>query len=442
MEGELPTSGHSYFGVVSSAQEAHAILEASKLGLLPRVTRRLTDEERICFVRAGAVFVWEEEEAGIRRWTDHIKWSPSRVSGAFLTYSEIPSRGEETLIKQSFSSVDPSGTKMHLIAYTNKSTFTTGNLPSASRDPLIQGMLARRSNAGRDPRQQPAMHTASTRSGSPSSSGSSSGKRRQYRGSHPALPPIFPVVPNPTGPHSPRPSLPSLPIVEIDPQRAHSASLDDSGHRHRPRSSSGVEQRPSTSRPSPRPSSSYDTSPYGASSSSSHSIPSLPQHTATATASPSTSTFASSHLLPPAGGSSHSWSFPSDLPFRAHPQDHPPPMASFPRLPSIITASAPLLRSPLEAPTSTSPPTPAAPPTAPTASPFDPFPRQLPPIDAAFAAGLPSLGRDSPPRFSPMCGTFLDDNVVSDPLRASRAGAREARGSEDERQLRLLGRTL
>ncbi|GAA5904140.1 hypothetical protein JCM5296_000342 [Sporobolomyces johnsonii] len=252
MEGELPTSGHSYFGVVSSAQEAHAILEASKLGLLPRVTRRLTDEERIRFVRAGAVFVWEEEEAGIRRWTDHIKWSPSRVSGAFLTYSEVPSRGEETLIKQSFSSVDPSGTKMHLIAYTNKSAFTTGNLPSASRDPLIQGMLARRSNSGRDPRQQPAI--------------------------------------------------------------------------------------------------------------------------------------------------------------------------------------------PKEAPTSTSPPMPAAPP-APTASPFDPFPRQLPPIDA-FPAGLPAHGRDSPPRFSPMCGTFLDDDDDSDPLRASRAGAREARGSEDERQLRLLGRTL
>lgn len=30
---------------------------------------------RIRLVRPGAVFVWEEEEAGIRRWTDHIKWS-------------------------------------------------------------------------------------------------------------------------------------------------------------------------------------------------------------------------------------------------------------------------------------------------------------------------------------------------------------------------------
>ena len=26
-------------------------------------------------MRAGAVFVWEEEEASIRRWTDHLKWS-------------------------------------------------------------------------------------------------------------------------------------------------------------------------------------------------------------------------------------------------------------------------------------------------------------------------------------------------------------------------------
>ncbi|GJN90571.1 hypothetical protein Rhopal_003583-T1 [Rhodotorula paludigena] len=115
-----PRSGHSYFGIVGSAQEAQAILEACKLGILPRVTRRLTDEERLRFVRAGAVFVWEEEEAGIRRWTDHIKWSPSRVSGAFLTYTEVPAKEDDTLIKQSFSSVDASGTKMHLIAYTSK----------------------------------------------------------------------------------------------------------------------------------------------------------------------------------------------------------------------------------------------------------------------------------------------------------------------------------
>ena len=37
---------------------------------------------RLRFVRAGAVFVWEEEEAGIRRWTDHIKWSRASFSSS------------------------------------------------------------------------------------------------------------------------------------------------------------------------------------------------------------------------------------------------------------------------------------------------------------------------------------------------------------------------
>ena len=30
---------------------------------------------RLNYVKPGAVFVWEEEEAGIRRWTDHIRYS-------------------------------------------------------------------------------------------------------------------------------------------------------------------------------------------------------------------------------------------------------------------------------------------------------------------------------------------------------------------------------
>lgn len=141
-------AGHSYFGTVnlSSAEEAHIIIEACRQGLLPRVTRRLTDEERIQFIRAGAIFVWEEEEAGIRRWTDNIKWSPSRVSGAFLTYSEIPARGDDTLLKHSFSSTD-GGTKMHLICYSSKRFYTSG-VPSVSKDPLLQRVTAPRSQRG------------------------------------------------------------------------------------------------------------------------------------------------------------------------------------------------------------------------------------------------------------------------------------------------------
>ncbi|KAF5380365.1 hypothetical protein D9615_004734 [Tricholomella constricta] len=58
------------------------------------VSRRLdTDERR--YITSGCVFVWEERgpnaEAtgiGIERWTDSIRWGPSRVRDEFLYYHE------------------------------------------------------------------------------------------------------------------------------------------------------------------------------------------------------------------------------------------------------------------------------------------------------------------------------------------------------------------
>jgi len=58
------------------------------------VTRRLDTEERRS-ISSGCVFVWEERgpnaEAtglGIERWTDGIRWGPSRVRDEFLFYHE------------------------------------------------------------------------------------------------------------------------------------------------------------------------------------------------------------------------------------------------------------------------------------------------------------------------------------------------------------------
>ncbi|KAK4054443.1 Gluconate transport-inducing protein [Microbotryomycetes sp. JL201] len=101
-------------------------------------------KRRSRLVKPGAVFVWEEEEAGIRRWTDHIKWSPSRVSGPFLTYTEVPPRGEDSLVKQSFSSIDSQGTKMHLIAYTTRATSILSHLPIAASDDRLKELMTRR----------------------------------------------------------------------------------------------------------------------------------------------------------------------------------------------------------------------------------------------------------------------------------------------------------
>lgn len=79
-------------GWISSTGDALLILEAARRGLIPRVTRRLVDAERkmIC---SGSVFVFDEEESGIKRWTDGYFWSPSRILGNFLLYRETGGRG-------------------------------------------------------------------------------------------------------------------------------------------------------------------------------------------------------------------------------------------------------------------------------------------------------------------------------------------------------------
>lgn len=62
-----------------------------------RIPRRLLDSERAAMIRPGNVFVWDESETGIRRWTDGKLWSASRVHGAFLTYRELLERKQYVL---------------------------------------------------------------------------------------------------------------------------------------------------------------------------------------------------------------------------------------------------------------------------------------------------------------------------------------------------------
>ncbi|OSX58799.1 hypothetical protein POSPLADRAFT_1048993 [Postia placenta MAD-698-R-SB12] len=66
--------------------------DAARRGVLPRVTRRLNELERRSMIRSGAVFVFSVEESGIKRWTEGLAWSQSRISGNFLIYREVTDR--------------------------------------------------------------------------------------------------------------------------------------------------------------------------------------------------------------------------------------------------------------------------------------------------------------------------------------------------------------
>lgn len=133
----------SYVGAVQTAHDALLLLEAARLGLVPRVTTRLKSHHKR-HIQPGHVFIWNESEAQMRRWTDGRSWSASRVTGSFLTYKEMKGKDETSskykadgLIKQSFSIASTKGDRMHLISYTTTSSFTKARLlnRSPSQDP-------------------------------------------------------------------------------------------------------------------------------------------------------------------------------------------------------------------------------------------------------------------------------------------------------------------
>ncbi|KAK4444975.1 camp-independent regulatory [Podospora aff. communis PSN243] len=192
----------TYYGMVRTPADAIKLFEACRTGHLPRVQRRLSEKERQT-IRHGSVFVWDEREAGMRRWTDGKSWSASRVSGSFLTYREMegkrgsgfgggtrrggagktPDSGRgsdedqeeaepdgyrykaDGLMKQSFSITTSTGQHLHLISYFARNHPIELKMPS--NDPNLRGIIPAKgmypesslnegaSAMGRAPMQQP-----------------------------------------------------------------------------------------------------------------------------------------------------------------------------------------------------------------------------------------------------------------------------------------------
>jgi hypothetical protein len=71
---------------IRDARDAHIILEAVRLNVIPLITRRLSSTEREQ-LSSGNVFVWEEAEfkGGLERWTDGRRW---KVTTSFVKCSE------------------------------------------------------------------------------------------------------------------------------------------------------------------------------------------------------------------------------------------------------------------------------------------------------------------------------------------------------------------
>ena len=169
----------TYRGHVRNSADAIKLFEACRRGLLPRVQRRLSEKERQS-ITSGSVFVWDEREAGMRRWTDGKSWSASRVSGSFLTYREMegkrgggnfvpaprrlggktPDSGRASdedaeidgdgdgyrykadgLMKQSFSITTSEGQHLHLISYYARPHSNMAELLQPSTDPALRNVV-------------------------------------------------------------------------------------------------------------------------------------------------------------------------------------------------------------------------------------------------------------------------------------------------------------
>lgn len=173
----------TYNGYVRTPADAILLIQACYNGFLPRVDKRLSPKQGRS-IRNGSVFIWEENETGLRRWTDGRKWSPSRVSGRFLVYREMESkttnpsmtqtapeqnttsesprqkrdfrsvvgidevqsveRPKSQLMKLSFSIASPTGQHWHLINYYHQSDLSINDLREPITDPSLKHICPQR----------------------------------------------------------------------------------------------------------------------------------------------------------------------------------------------------------------------------------------------------------------------------------------------------------
>jgi hypothetical protein len=79
----------TFEGLVQNSVDGLILFEACLSGELHRIARRLYARERETLVKSGNVFIYDENTSGVKRWTDDVAWSPSRISGNFLIYREL-----------------------------------------------------------------------------------------------------------------------------------------------------------------------------------------------------------------------------------------------------------------------------------------------------------------------------------------------------------------
>jgi hypothetical protein len=135
----------TYEGYVSTTDDALILFEAVLKGVLTTILRRPREHELEEIIKSGNTFVYEEGEAGIMHWFDHLAWSPHSKVGDFTFYSQVKEplgRGgrkrfkkdmpfvEHGLVKKVIS-VKWKDCRYHLISYHTTKDVTELETPSA-----------------------------------------------------------------------------------------------------------------------------------------------------------------------------------------------------------------------------------------------------------------------------------------------------------------------
>lgn len=84
-----PAFKPTWQGFLDTTKDAMTVVEAALQGRLSHISRRPHDKERTEMLTSGTVLVYEENASGIKRWTDAVHWSPSRVMNNCLIYRQL-----------------------------------------------------------------------------------------------------------------------------------------------------------------------------------------------------------------------------------------------------------------------------------------------------------------------------------------------------------------
>jgi hypothetical protein len=76
-------------GFLDTTKDAMTVVEAALQGRLHQISRRPHGKEGAEMLTSGTVLVYEENASGIKRWTDAVHWSPSRVMNNYLIYRQL-----------------------------------------------------------------------------------------------------------------------------------------------------------------------------------------------------------------------------------------------------------------------------------------------------------------------------------------------------------------